>query len=681
MPATTSPRPEDPEPSDATRDRLEALVEPVNAVLGLNALLLASGLNAEQRDLAEGVRTSAESLLEAVEGVLDLSRIDAGALSLAEEDFDLHALVIAAGAVVRPVATRKGLWLGVRRETGLPVAVRGDPRRLRQVLINLLGNAIAFTDRGSIQLKAALQDSSPDGFLVRIDVIDTGVGMAAAEVRRLLDDADDAVTGPGPGLGLTVSRRLVELMGGTMDVVSAVGEGSRVSFTVRVRRGDEATLERHLVREDAAVPPGLLAGRRILLVDDHPVNRETAEAALQRLGASVDVAWDGLDALDRFAPRRYDAVILDVRMPGMDGYAAAREMRRLEDEAMASRTPILALTAAAMDEDRQQALDAGMDAHLGKPFRLGELAEVLADLIAETDGVATTAVDGTLPPIAAGRGTDPVPAGPHRVLVVDDSPVNRRFAETVAERQGLAVASAENGSAALDLLAAEPFDLVLLDGMMPGLDGPAVAREIRRREAAAGLDRIPIVALTASFLPEDRDRMLEAGMDDHLAKPYSPDDLTQLLGHRLGEGVARRTRPIPVRTASSTAAPAGEGAPVLDLEAFARLADLGDATFVERIVRLFLADAAERVEQVDDAIDAHDAIRLRGALHALEGICGNVGAAALDRRTRAIHDELRRREDRGEDPFGPGLGPSGLEPLLDATRIRLQEQAATASRR
>jgi two-component system, NarL family, sensor histidine kinase BarA len=285
-------------------------------------------------------------------------------------------------------------------------------------------------------------------------------------------------------------------------------------------------------------------------------------------------------------------------------------------------------------------------------------------------------------PSAEVAAPDPVPAGPHRVLVVDDSPVNRRFAETLVERRGLAVASAENGSAALDLLAAEPFDLVLLDGMMPGLDGPAVAREIRRREASAGLDRIPIVALTASLLPEDRDRMLEAGMDDHLAKPYSPDDLGRILGRRLGNGVGRRTRPIPARTAPTAAAPAaGDGPPVLDVEAFARLADLGDAMFVERIVRLLLADAAERVAQVDDAIEAHDAVRLRRTLLALEGICGNLGAVALDRRTRAIHDELRRREDRGEDPFGPGLGPSGLEPLLDATRIQLQEQAATTARR
>ena len=271
-------------------------------------------------------------------------------------------------------------------------------------------------------------------------------------------------------------------------------------------------------------------------------------------------------------------------------------------------------------------------------------------------------------------------ATPPRVLVVDDSPVNRRFAEALVERRGLAVASAENGSAALERLAEEPFDLVLLDGMMPGLDGPAVAREVRRREAAAGLDPIPIVALTASFLPEDRDRMLEAGMDDHLAKPYTAEDLGQVLDRRLATG-RRRSRPIPASVARPAVAAAVDGAPVLDLDAFARFAELGDATFVERIVRLSLADAAERVAQVDAAIEGHDAPRLRAALHALEGICGNVGAAALDRRTRAIHDELRRREDRGEDPFGPGLGPSGLEPLLDATRIRLQEQAAAAARR
>ena len=276
---------------------------------------------------------------------------------------------------------------------------------------------------------------------------------------------------------------------------------------------------------------------------------------------------------------------------------------------------------------------------------------------------------------------DAVSLAPCRVLVVDDSPVNRRFAETLVERRGLAVASAENGFAALDLLAAEPFDLVLVDGMMPGLDGPAVAREIRRREGAAGLDRIPIVALTASPLPEDRDRMLGAGMDDHLAKPYSPEDLAHVLGRHLRDGIAPRTRPIPPRAAPADAAPSDAEAPVLDAEAFAWLAELGDATLVERIVRLFLADAAERVAQADEAIEAHDAVRLGAALDALEGICGVIGAVALDRRTRAIHDKLRRREDRGEDPFGPGLRPSGLEPLLEATALRLQEHAAPASRR
>jgi CheY-like chemotaxis protein len=263
------------------------------------------------------------------------------------------------------------------------------------------------------------------------------------------------------------------------------------------------------------------------------------------------------------------------------------------------------------------------------------------------------------------------------VLVVDDSPVSRRFAEALVERRGHAVRSADNGPAALELLAGEPFDLVLLDGMMPGLDGPAVARELRRREAAAGLDPIPIVALTASFLPEDRDRMLEAGMDDHLAKPYTADDLGQVLDRRLATGSRRRTRPIP---AGVTGATAPAAVAVLDLEAFARLADLGDPALVARIVRLFLADAAGRIAEVDDAIVAHDALRLRGALRALEEICGIMGAAALDRRTRAIHDEVGRREDRGVDPFEPALAPSGLGPLLDATRIRLEEQATATPR-
>jgi signal transduction histidine kinase/CheY-like chemotaxis protein/HPt (histidine-containing phosphotransfer) domain-containing protein len=668
---------------------------PMNGVLGSNSLLLQTDLTAEQRRLAEDIEDSGESLLEIIDQILDLSKIEAGRLELSDTNFDLHAVITAATAIVRPVAIRKNLYLSTRLLPNLPIAVRGDPLRLRQVLINLLGNAIKFTESGQVTLRVTPLGDVGGRHLVQFEVIDTGMGIAPDQVGRLFQpftqaDSSTARRFGGTGLGLAISRQLVEAMGGSIDVVSAPGEGSRFTFTVLMGEGDGTRLEEHLVQDDTGISPELLAGRRILLVDDHDMNRVLAEIALRKAGAEVDTAWDGQGALDRFEPGRYDAIVMDVRMPNMDGYDAAREIRRIEDEQMAVWTPILALTADAMAEDRDRALAAGMDEHLGKPFRPAELGEVLAGLIdsslIERASTAGRTAGGRAAPDQRQHGPEDEardsterPGWPH-ILIVDDNEVNRRVARDNLARHAVAMELAVDGASALARLAARPFDLVLLDGFMPGLDGPAVARELRRREAAADLDPIPIVAMSASVLPEDRRRMLEAGMNDYIAKPLRPEEVATVLDRWLPGGAARRMEVIPPAPVRRAATGGDEHVPILDHAAFERLADLGDAQFVERIVRLFLADAAERVAQVDDALETGDALRLRGALHALEGICGNVGATALDRRARSLHDEIRLRDDRGEEPLGRQVHPSGLEPLLDATRIQLQERLAESRR-
>ena len=659
---------------------------PMNGVLGMNMLLLATELSSEQRELAEGVKTSAESLLEIIDQILDLSKIEAGRIELEEDDFDLPSLIDSAVTVVRPGARRKRLAVRARQDASLPTRVRGDMHRLRQILINLLGNAVKFTEHGVVMLRATRvgeDEGTDDRITVQFEVVDTGIGISSEQMARLFQPFSQAESSTtrrfgGTGLGLAISRQLIELMGGSIDVVSSPGEGSRFIFTVRLAHPAESAADTSLT-ESLAGQEELLSGRRILLVDDHQLNRNLAETALRRLGAAVDIAWDGLEAIERFSPGQYDAVVLDVRMPKMDGYDAAREMRRIENLQMAPRTPILALTADAMVEDRERAIAAGMDEHLGKPFRMLELGQTLAELIADADVSAR---------VAAGLGRPrsvelPPGTSPLRVLLVDDNAINRRIAEINLVQLPVDCVAAEDGYVALERLAAEPFDLVLLDGMMPGLDGPATAREIRRRERAAGMHPIPIVALTASVLPEDRARMLEAGMDDHLAKPVRFDDLATALATWLPAGTVPRTRPIPAPEPAPVPAepevPTGD--PVVDPTVFARLSDLGDATFVDRIVRLFLADAAERVDQVEEALETGDVLRLRIALHALEGICGNVGATALDKRARELHEAIRRREDRGEDPLARPLGDSGLDALLEATRAWFRDSIALTSHR
>ena len=681
---------------------------PMNGILGMNEILLRSDLTSEQRSQAESVHESAEALLGIIDQILDLSKVEAGRVELESANFDLHAAITAAGAVVRPAAQRRNLPLRVRLERDVPIAVRGDALRLRQILINLLGNAIKFTEEGSVLLRAegVASPKAGDGrHWVRFEVSDTGIGIAPADLARLFQPFTQAESSTsrrygGTGLGLTISRQLVELMGGTMDVVSTVGEGSKFSFIIPFAAGDQAHLERHVIADDGDAPLRLLGGRRILLVEDNPVNREHAEASLRRFGADVDVAWDGLDALERFAPRRYDAIVMDVRMPNMDGHDAAREIRRREEAEFAPATPILALTADAMVEDRERALAAGMNEHLGKPFRTADLGKMLAALIsgstrnalesgaaagqgagAGTGETASGSDDSTVPQGAVAPSAQP-DAGAvvrPRILVVDDNETNRKVALVHLDRFPVDAVAVSDGMAALARLAAEPFDVVLLDGMMPNLDGPAVAREIRRREMIAELSPIPVVAVTASILPEDVRRMLEAGMDDHLMKPIRSDELGAILERWSPDPGGGRTVVIPA-AAVADETPVDVDAGVLDLDLFARLADLGDPAFVERIVRLFLADAAERVAQVDDALEAGDVMRVRDALHSLEGVCGNVGAMALDRAARQLHGEIRRAEDRGENPLNNRFGPSSLQPIMDVTRVKLLERLAKMRR-
>ena len=268
------------------------------------------------------------------------------------------------------------------------------------------------------------------------------------------------------------------------------------------------------------------------------------------------------------------------------------------------------------------------------------------------------------PTIEPETPSTPPSAPPLRALVVDDSEPNRRLAEVLLRRHGLQVASAADGATALALLDGEPFDLVLLDAMMPGMDGPAVAREVRRREATAGLEPIPIVALTASFLPEDRARMREAGMDDHLAKPLRAEDLAEVLERRLPAGTRPRT--VRIGTPATPSELISAGLPILDEVAFGRLVDLGDARLVERVVLVLLEDAAERVAEVDEAVMDRNAARLRVALDALEGIGATIGAPALGERTQSLRDALRRGPD--------AVGPSGLGPLLDATLAQIVDR-------
>jgi signal transduction histidine kinase/ActR/RegA family two-component response regulator len=373
---------------------------PMNGVIGLSGLLLQTALDDRQRGYAEGVRQSGQALLRVVNDVLDFSRIDAGRLELEPTEFEPRACVAQVIDLVRPEADRKGLTIAVTTGAEVPFTVVGDAGRLRQVLINLLGNAVKFTESGGIRLEVGVIDGDGDLHL-RCAVIDTGIGIApdaAARIFEPFEQADRSTAGRfgGTGLGLAICRQLVELMGGRIEVRSELGRGSTFVFTVRLERAP-ADGPRHAETAAASGPVSRWAGR-VLVVEDHPVNQLVACRMLEQRGLVADVAGSGVEAVESWSQAPYDLVLMDCRMPEMDGYEATREIRRRETHGR--HTPIVALTADALAAARTRCFDAGMDAYLAKPLRAADLDDVLSRFLGASSAAG--------PPARAGDAVDEV---------------------------------------------------------------------------------------------------------------------------------------------------------------------------------------------------------------------------------------------------------------------------------
>ena len=356
---------------------------PMNGIIGMTELLKESGLSDGQRRYARHVDEAARSLLQIVNDILDVSRVEAGRLTLEQREFDLRSTVVGAIRLVEGKAREKGLGLHWSVADRLPVSVSGDPGRLRQVLVNLVGNAVKFTPAGTVRVLVDFAEAQPaDGCALRFEVLDTGVGIPAEAQAHLFEpfmQVDDSMSRRfgGTGLGLAICRQLAEMMGGAIGVESRPGEGARFWFTARF--GHAAPIVPQI--EDAKAPAPRVLGGRVLLVEDNPVNREIAQAALAGFGCDVEVAEDGTAAVALAARRRYDVILMDCEMPGLDGYDATRAIRAHEAASAADgnrRVPILALTASALTTDRERALDAGMDEHLSKPFTREDLGRSLA---------------------------------------------------------------------------------------------------------------------------------------------------------------------------------------------------------------------------------------------------------------------------------------------------------------
>jgi signal transduction histidine kinase/CheY-like chemotaxis protein len=487
---------------------------PMNGVIGLTGLLLTTDLDDRQRQYAEGVRGAGEALLGIINDILDFSKVEAGKLELETIDFNLVQVVEEAAELVAEGAREKDIELLAYCSPELPAELRGDPSRLRQVLINLAGNAVKFTEHGEVVVRAGLDDLVDDALLVRFEVTDTGPGIAEPVRERLFESfsqADSSTTRRfgGTGLGLAICRRLVTAMGGEIGVDSTPGRGSTFWFTLPLHLAlQPVTPSQH--------SPDELVGLRVLVVDDNPTNRLVLEQQLSSWEMRPDLAPDaptGLrrleDAADAGTP--YDLAVLDLCMPGMDGLELAR---RVDGDPRLRGTPMLLLTSGP-DLRPEEVGRCGVAARLTKPVHTARLQAALVDAVTH------------------GRQRGPVPAvgddRPHRghVLVVEDSQTNQLVAVGMLEHLGYSTEVAGNGHEALAALGRTRFAAVLMDCQMPELDGYAATRELRRREGVG--PRTPVIAMTAGVVDGDRERCLEAGMDDYVSKPVHPTELETAL--------------------------------------------------------------------------------------------------------------------------------------------------------
>jgi two-component system, sensor histidine kinase and response regulator len=496
---------------------------PMNGVIGMTELVLDSSLTAEQRDYLNTVRSSADSLLTIINDILDFSKIEAGRLELDHVRFNLRANL---DEVVRTLAVRaheKGLELLCEWQADVPDYVVGDQVRIRQVIVNLLGNAIKFTQSGEVALEVAVKESTHREVELHFVIRDTGIGIAPEKQRVIFDafsQADGSMTRTygGTGLGLSISARLVEAMQGRIWVDSTLGRGSSFHFTARV-----GAFEDSIAAEDRQ----FLAGLSVLVVDDNVTNRRILTDVLWRWGMKPVAAASGLEALSLIR-RAFEAqdpfalIITDVHMPEMDGFELAERLKQSPYRAGAI---VLMLTSGDRPGDLDRARRSGVSNYLLKPVRREELKDVIAKAMGKEGGSPENAASN-LP--VAHSASDPIFTPSSRILVAEDNLVNQRLVQRILEKEGHQVVAVGNGQEVLEVMKHQTFDLVLMDIQMPQMDGLEAARAIRESETLSNA-HTPIVALTAHAMKGDRERCLAAGMDDYLSKPIHGVELLNLV--------------------------------------------------------------------------------------------------------------------------------------------------------
>ncbi|QIK76092.1 hybrid sensor histidine kinase/response regulator [Nocardioides piscis] len=575
---------------------------PMNAIIGMSGIVLDSDLTPQQTEQLEIVRGAGENLLALVNDILDFSKVDAGKIELETSPFELLECIESAVDLVAPQASAKGLELLYVNDHDCPAVVLGDLTRLRQVLVNLLTNAVKFTSRGEVLLSVSCDDEPGS---LRFEVCDTGIGISADNVDTIFEsftqaDASTTRAVGGTGLGLTISRRLVEAMGGRMWVESRTGEGSTFYFTIQLEAAEGPTGLDGLHRRAE-----LLSGMRILVVDDSDTNRRILRHQLDPWGVELEDTGDPLTALQWVGEGRHYAVaVVDLHMPGMGGADLARSLR----ETPHGRDLPLILLASVSSSARRTG-DLGRAVHITKPVKPSVLANALVEAIDGTPPPAVAEVDG----LAVRNGS-----GKLKILVAEDNVINQKVALGMLQRLGYRPDVAANGLEVLDAIHRQHYDVVLMDVQMPEMDGLEATRQIRGQLPSGSQPHI--VALTANALAEDRDVCLAAGMDDYLSKPLRATQLVAALAS---------CRPA-ARDAVREAVPEVQPGSALDGAVVDALrADLDDDYFFNEVIDRYVANAATRTEEMRRVHATGDCKQLKALAHGMKGTAANFGAHRL----------------------------------------------------
>jgi two-component system, sensor histidine kinase and response regulator len=613
---------------------------PMNGVIGMTGLLLDTELSEEQHEYAETIHLSGENLLTVINDILDFSKIEAGRLELEVTDFDPRNTVEETLGLFAEQASTKELELLNLIEHDVPTALRGDPGRLTQVLTNLIGNAIKFTEVGEVVVRVSLAEETEEEAVVRFEVSDTGIGMTdeqQAQLFQAFTQADASTTRRygGTGLGLAISKQLVELMEGEIGVQSEPGVGSTFWFTAKF--GNRPAKARPVI----GVPIDL-TDLRVLIVDDNETSRKILHEQIVSWGMKNGVAENGPAALRmlREVAKRgepYDVAILDMQMPEMDGLELAR---KIKEDPTISPTRLILLTSLGMRGDAEAAGQAGVAAYLTKPVRQSHLYDAIAVAMGTSEDTQAHKEAQLLTRHSIKEMRAALRA---RVLVVEDNPVNQKVAVRMLERLGYKADIAANGLEALEALSRIPYAAVLMDVQMPEMDGYEATKEIRRREREGPEDRhTPILAMTANAMQGDREEALEAGMDDYVSKPVTAQELESVLRRWVSEEAPEDTSEDTseeIQQPDTSETTSGDSYVEEDsedesldrtmLDGLRELEGEGEPDIVNELIELFLKDVLLQLTALRKAVDSGDVDSLKSIAHTLKGSCACIGAVRM----------------------------------------------------